>query len=192
MKNKKRNNLVIFVLSILVFVPLVSMAASDNSVLSAKKRSEDKGSYRSGNSINVNKIFRGIDGQENLTDEEREAKRAETEIRKKEMDEKIFSMTSEEKDAMKIEMESKRGLMIKNREEIKNAMETGDYETWLELVKDTDCPFLSEVNSENFAEFTEEHKNMDENRLEGEYRGRGLRINMDHESQFLKDVRFKK
>lgn len=182
MKNKKRNNLVIFALSILVFVPLVSMAASDDSALSIKKNLGDRGFQKGDRNMNMNKRLEEIDNQENLTDEEREAKRTEMDAERKEMDELIKNMTTEEREAMRAKRKLERDIMLKNREKIEAAMDAGDYEAWLELAKDTNCPFLSEVTVENFTEFVEKHKNMNGDKSEKERQGRGLRMNINRDN----------
>ena len=178
MKNKKIKNLVIFVLSILVFVPIVGMAASDDSVLSIKKNLEDKGFFRGSRGMDdIDKSFKMMKNQDNLTEEERESRRVRLEIKKREMDEKFKAMTIEEREAMRVERRLDRDVIAENREKIKEAMEAGNYEAWLELAKDANCPFLSEITAENFAEFAEKHKNMINGNLEEGLRGPGLRMN---------------
>ncbi|MDD3711439.1 MAG: hypothetical protein PHP37_02470 [Patescibacteria group bacterium] len=151
MKKIKKNKLIIPALALAVFIPLVTMAASNDSSSSLKKvfgrgegRSEMLG-VRPGECKNL----------ENLTEEEKavfqanmEAKRAKIEARRAEMG----NMTAEERETFRQER-------LAERDAINSAIEAGDYDAWLALANDKNCPFLDEVTRENFVEFFQNHEN---------------------------------
>lgn len=151
MKKIKKNKLIIPALALAIFIPLVTMAASNDSTSSFKKnfskgeRRLEMAGERPGECKNL----------ENLTEEEKatfqanmEAKRVEMEARRAEMD----NMTAEEREAFRQER-------LAERDAINSAIEAGDYDAWLALASDKNCPFLDEVTRENFVEFFQNHKN---------------------------------
>jgi hypothetical protein len=77
---------------------------------------------------------------------------------------KNSNLSSIDKDTRILERENRR---LENRvrhTEMMNVLESGDYNTWLEFVKDKNCSMTSQVNEENFAEFIDAHKSKIENR----------------------------
>ena len=89
----------------------------------------------------------GMNRWENLTDEEK----AEMEARRAEWE----NLTTEERAALAEERQADREA---RREAMENALESGDYNTWVAAVKENvgeDAPILEKITADNFAEFVE-------------------------------------
>lgn len=92
------------------------------------------------------------------------------------------SMSVEEREAFLADRDAR-------MEKINLALESGDYNAWLEVVG-SDCPLAEKITSENFSEFVEAHKLMNQARekfeslgiergvgIHGDFGGRGNMIN---------------
>lgn len=122
-KNYKK--LIFSVLAVIIFLPLASMANSDNISLSEK---------------NKKSIQHRQSSMEN------------------------FNHSSINKEDRLLQRESRRLENRAKHAEMMDILETGDYNAWLEFVKDKNCPITFQVNEENFAEFVEAHKQRVEKR----------------------------
>jgi len=141
MEKKKIKKIIFPALAVSIFIPLVTMAASDDSALSAKKFFGERkaGLEMRGERAN----FANLSDEEKATIKaEMDAKNIEREARREEM----MNMTEEEREAVRAEREAERTA-------IQSAITAGDYDAWLTLAKDNNCPFLNEVTRENFVEF---------------------------------------
>lgn len=82
-----------------------------------------------------------------------------------------FRVNSNLSDSQKADLEAKRAEMETQMEARRAAMQTainsGNYDTWVAAVKaqaGDQAPILSQVNADNFAQFVEAHKLMDQAR----------------------------
>lgn len=78
-----------------------------------------------------------------------------------------FDGSQVNKEEMFLQRESRRLENRTKHTEMMEVLEAGDYNAWLEFVKDKDCLMTSQVNEENFSEFVEMHKLQMENRGNG-------------------------
>jgi hypothetical protein len=152
MEKKKIKKLIFPALAMSIFIPLITMASSDDSVLSAKKFLAERGERRGGPEMSGQ---RPVDFPDfaNLSEEEKatlqiemEAKNAERQAER----EKMASMTEEERASLRAQHQAERLAM-------QTAIEAGDYNAWLTLAQDKNCPFIDEVTEENFVEFFANH-----------------------------------
>jgi len=122
-KNYKK--LIFPALTLAIFIPLVSMAASDT--FSFPERGQKAIQYKQSSSENFNPSL--VDRETRLA----------------------------ERDARRLANRAKHTEMM-------SVLESGDYNAWLEFAQNNDCPMISQVNEENFAEFVEAHKERVANR----------------------------
>lgn len=129
--------LILPALALVIFIPLVSMAASSDSSSFLEKGRDSSRKFKGGEvSVEERAIF------------------------------------MEERRALREGRQS-------SREEMSAILETGDYDAWLEVAQNNDCPVILQVTRENFAEFASSHKEragmMQKNRESREFKqGRGV------------------
>lgn len=164
----KKNKLIIPALALVIFIPLVTMAASNDStslIKNAFGRGEgrlDMVGERLGEHRNL----------ENLTEDEKATFQANMEAKRAEMD----NMTVEEREAFRQER-------IAERDAIQKAIEAGDYDAWLALASEKNCPFLNEVTRENFVDFFQNHKIGPKDGMgKGMGKGMGMRKNLNSQA----------
>ena len=122
---KNYKNLIFPVLALVIFIPLVSMAADNSSSFSEKGQ-------------------RAIKHRQSSLEN--------------------FNSSLVDKDARMAEREDRRLENRAKHEEMIKVLESGDYNAWLEFVKDKECPMFSEISEENFSEFVKMHKSKLESR----------------------------
>ncbi len=146
----KKNKFIVPAIALAVFMPLVTMAASDESISSIK----GKFKRGDGNMQMMEMENRLSVNFENLSDKEREKIRVEMEVKRSEIENRraeMKNLTSEEREVLRQER-------LVEMEKMETAMNDGDYDTWLELAKNNNCPFINEVTRENFSEFAKNHQ----------------------------------
>lgn len=153
MKNKKiiKGALIFSILALAGGGVLMAQAAEEDDSLLG--RAFNKNKFRSG--LEKTGMFPENRGSffESLSEEEKAEKLAEREARRAEgaFKREEFQV---ERDARRAEAEARRAEMELKKEEIKAAVLAKDFETFKALIP-KDCPFLENINADNFTEIAD-------------------------------------